>query len=125
MKYTLIQRINPNDLQAPRKWFASPYNQGTVTLDTLAKEIAGRSSLTKGDVKNVLENFLDLMPEKMADGKSVKLGGLGTFRISFSSSGSDRKEDFNVSHIRNTKVVFTAGTEVKAALAAISFEREG
>ena len=124
MKYKLIQRGNPGNPEAPKKWYASPQTDGTVSLDALAAEISGRSSLTKGDVKNVLENLVDLMPQKLADGRSVKLGGLGTFRVSFSSSGSDTPEEFNTSQIRSTKVVFTSGKAIKASLEDISFERE-
>ena len=124
MKYKLIQRGNPSNPAAPKKWYASPQTQGTVSLDALATEISGRSSLTRGDVKSVLENLVDLMPQKLADGWSIKLGGLGTFRASFSSSGSDTPEEFNAAQIRGTKVLFTSGKAIKTGLEDISFERE-
>ena len=85
MKYKLVQKGNPGDLAAPKKWYANSVNSGTVTQKSIAKEIAGRSSLTAGDVANVISNFLDLLPSHLIDGKSVQLGDFGTFRVSLTA----------------------------------------
>jgi hypothetical protein len=37
-------------------------NEGKFSLCDFAGEIEGRSSLTRGDILNVLENFLDELP---------------------------------------------------------------
>ena len=58
-----------------------------MDLDYVSRRIAGRSSLTVGDISNVLKNFLDEVPALMLLGKSVKLDEVGIMRISFRVRG--------------------------------------
>ena len=122
MRYKLIQRINPNDIRSDRKWYAIPVNSGkTVTLDDLAKQVSGRSSLTRGDVNSALQNLVDELPMFLLMGQSVQLGELGTVRISFSSSGIDDPAKFHTSMIRPVKIIFTPGWMMKKELDEITF----
>jgi predicted histone-like DNA-binding protein len=122
MKYRLIERVNPQKKDEPRKWYASAINTGSVTIKTFAKEISGRSSLTRGDIENVLANFLDELPFILSTGVSVKLGEFGTLRLNISSEGTDTKEEFNASNIKGVKVIFTPSADLKKALEEITFE---
>jgi predicted histone-like DNA-binding protein len=87
-----------------------------------AKEIAGRSSLTRGDIENVLNNFLDELPTFLKIGMSVKLGEFGTLRLTLSSEGTPSKEEFTAAKIKGVKVVFTPGAELKKSLADTTYE---
>lgn len=91
MKYKLIQKGKPGDPDAPKKWYATPIKSGTITQKNLAQQISGRSSLTSGDVNNVIQNLLELLPQELIKGNSVQLGDFGTFRLSFSSDGVIQK----------------------------------
>ena len=122
MKYKLIERANPQNREQT-KWYASPVNDGKVSKTDLSKEIAGISSLSRGDVSNVIENMLEAIPKYLLMGKSVSLGEFGTLRLSFSSEGVDSANNFNTSKITGVKVRFTPGTELKRAIEAISFEK--
>ncbi|MDR2919977.1 MAG: HU family DNA-binding protein [Tannerella sp.] len=122
MKYKKIQKLNPQDLTALAKYYASPVNSGKVTLDDLANRIARSSSLTRGDILNVLSNFLDELPEYLKDGKSVQLGDFGTVRLSFSSQGVDTEEEVNASLIKGVRVIFTPNVKLKDELNRTSFE---
>ncbi|HUW04696.1 MAG TPA: HU family DNA-binding protein [Williamwhitmania sp.] len=122
MKYHLIERINPQDRQA-KKWYASTVNDGMISKTELAKEITGMSSLSRGDVSNVIESLLEAMPKYLVMGKSVSLGEFGSLRLSISSDGVDTLEEFNTGKITGVKVIFTPGVELKRAIEAVSFER--
>jgi predicted histone-like DNA-binding protein len=74
-------------------------------------------------VNNVIDSLLDTVPKYLLMGKSVNLGGLGTFRLSFSSEGADTAEAFNTSMIKRVKVIFTPSTELKSANEKASFEK--
>jgi hypothetical protein len=50
MKYKVIERGKPGDYETPKKQYASPVNAGKMTIRDFSKEIAGRSSLTRGDI---------------------------------------------------------------------------
>jgi predicted histone-like DNA-binding protein len=124
MKYKLIQIANPLHRDEPKKVYAKPVYSGRFTHKQLAKEIAGRSSLTRGDIENVLTNFIDELPTYLKMGLSVKLGDFGTLRLNFSSEGVDSADDFNTSKIKGVRVVFTPSTELKQSLNDITFEED-
>ncbi len=123
MKIKLIQKGNPQDSSAPKKWYASPVNQGRVSKYQISKEIAGRSSLTRGDISNVIDNLIDELPKYLKAGNSIKLGDFGTFRLSISGTGSDTEESYTVANIKGVKVIFTPGKMLKEELENIHFER--
>ena len=123
MKIKLIQKADPTDRTKPAKWYANAVNVGKKDLKSIAKEIAGRSSLTRGDIENVLSNFVDELPALLKDGFSVQLGEFGTMRLALASEGADTAETFNTNGIA-PRVVFTPGTSLKKDLTDISFEKE-
>ena len=86
-----------------------------------ARDIAGRSSLTRGDVSNVLYNFIDCLPHYLRDGFSIQLGNFGSMRVTLSSKGAETEKAFKTETIK-PRVVFTPGTELKRELAANSYE---
>jgi len=116
MKYKLIQRRNPQKPDDPQKWYAAPVNQGTTSQRQIAEDIVALSSLSRGDVSNVIDNLLDTVPKYLLMGKSVNLSGLGTFRLSFSSKAVDAPEQFNTNMISDMKVIFTPSPELKTAI---------
>ena len=121
MKIKLIEKRKPGVKTGPGKFYANPVNVGRKTLKDIAKDIAGRSSLTRGDIENVLSNFVDCLPSYLRDGFSVQLSEFGTMRLTLSSEGSLTEKDFNIEKIR-PRVTFTAGVELKAALRETSYE---
>ncbi|MDR0754978.1 MAG: HU family DNA-binding protein [Prevotellaceae bacterium] len=124
MKYRVIEKGNPSNSAAPKKQYASAVNAGKFTIKQFAKEIAGRSSLTRGDIENVLTNFIDELPTFLKLGLSVKLGDFGTLRLNLVSEGVDADKKFTADSIKGVKVIFTAGAELKESLKSISFEEE-
>jgi predicted histone-like DNA-binding protein len=122
MKYKLIEKKNPQAPQTPGKYYANAVNAGRFTIKNIAKEIAGRSSLTVGDTENVLENLLEELPTFLKLGLSVQLGDFGTMRLSLSSEGADTPEAFKRDMIKNAKVIFTPGVDLKNALKDITYE---
>ena len=123
MKYGLIQKANPLEPENERKWYASPVKAGTINNYQLSKGIAGKSSLTRGDVMNVIENMVDEIPKYLIEGFSVNLNNFGTLRLSLSSEGVMSPDQFSSANIRNMRVVFTPSPEFKSALQKIDFEK--
>jgi predicted histone-like DNA-binding protein len=122
MKFKVQTKTNPRLPQGPKYKYAVPVNAGRITLKDLAKEISGRSSLTRGDIENVLSNFLDELPTFLKIGMSVQLGDFGTLRLTIASEAVDESVDFTVANIKGVRVVFTPGVEFKEILRQISFE---
>lgn len=121
MKVKLVVRTNPRKQAEPGKWYANPVNAGKKTMHDIAKDIAGRSSLTRGDIENVLFNFIDRLPSYLRDGFSVQLGEFGTMRLTLSSEGALTEKAFKTETIK-PRITFTPGVELKAALRDNSYE---
>lgn len=111
----MIQRANPQD-RTQTKWYAAPVNEGRVTQREIAADIVELSSLSRGDISNVIESLITVIPRYLMLGKSVNLGDLGTLRISFGSEGVDDKEQFVPSMIKDVRVVFTPSVQLKDAI---------
>ncbi|MDR0697684.1 MAG: DNA-binding protein [Tannerella sp.] len=121
MKYKLIERVNPANPADPKKWYAGQVNAVKFTIKHFAKEIAGRSSLTRGDIKNALNNFLDGLPVFLKTGMSVQPDEFDTLRLGL----ADTKEQFSTAKIRNVKIIFTPISALKMSLKDdLSFEQE-
>ena len=116
MKIKLIERRKPGTKTGPGKFYASPVNVGKKTLRDIAHDIAGRSSLTRGDIE-----FMDCLPHYLRDGFSVQLGEFGTMRLTLSSEGAATEKAFKTETIK-PRVTFTPGVELKAALRENSYE---
>jgi predicted histone-like DNA-binding protein len=124
MKYRIVRKGNPSNPEAPKKKYASAVNTGKFTLKNFSKEIAGRSSLTRGDIENVLNNFVEVLPTFLKLGMSISLGDLGALRLATLSEGVDEDKEFTVANIKGVKVIFTPGVELKKSLENITFEEE-
>ncbi|MDO4229908.1 MAG: HU family DNA-binding protein [Capnocytophaga sp.] len=122
MKYHLVQKANPQD-RSKTKWYANAVTSAKVGQKDIAKTISSKSSLTVGDIANVIQNLLEELPKELVKGNSVKLGDFGTFRISISSEGVENEKDFNASMIKDVRIIFTPGVEMKQAIESISFEK--
>ena len=120
MKFRLVQKKNPQKREEV-KYYANPVNVGHKSLDDIARDIARRSSLTRGDVSNVLYNFIDCLPHYLRDGFSIQLGNFGLMRVTLSSKGTETEKAFKTETIK-PRVVFTPGTELKHELGTNSYE---
>ena len=122
MFYRLVQKANPLD-QEHKQRYATSVNAGKIDTRMIAKTLAQKSSLTTGDVMNVLENLLEEIPRWLSQGYSVSLGELGTFRLSLSSQGVKEQKEFNTRTIKK-KVVFLPSKSFKSELKTIPFEHK-
>jgi predicted histone-like DNA-binding protein len=123
MKYKLVSRKNPQDRENPGKWYATPINEGKVTQQEIAIDIVNLSSLSRGDVTNVISSLIDTVPKYLTMNKSVSLGELGTFRISFSSEGVEKPEEFTTGKISGIRILFIPSVELKKKLQNLHFEK--
>ena len=124
VKFTTTPKKNPQDLGAEPKYYAIVKSDGRVDTIGVAKSINSMSTISYPDTVAVLEAFLQVVPEKLSDGKIVELGDFGSFRMSVSSQGADTPEELTIRNITDKKVVFTPGKRFKEMLASIKFQKE-
>ena len=78
------------------KYFAKTVSQGEVTLNDLAEEACRNSSMSHGAVIGVVTELQDLLKEKLANGQTVVLDGIGRFSLRVESIGVDDPKQFNI-----------------------------
>ncbi|MPN51334.1 hypothetical protein SDC9_198977 [bioreactor metagenome] len=123
INYVLTQRVNPRDVTAPRKFYAIAKSTGEESVRQLATEIAKRTSLSSVDVFAVLEASIDLIPDRIAEGKIVRLGEFGSFNLTLSSEGAATVEDFNVAMIKGNSLKFRPGKLIQKVLDASEYKK--
>ena len=77
-----------------------------------------KSSLSYGDIKSVLTNFVETMRTSLYNGHSVNIQEFGVFSLSARSSGVDEVKDCSAKNIRSVKINFRASSSVKPNLAS-------
>jgi DNA-binding protein HU-beta/integration host factor subunit beta len=50
-----------------------------ITKQSLIQEIAKSTGFVRNDIKTVVEQFLDLLGEKLIEGNTIEIRGFGTF----------------------------------------------
>ena len=86
------------------KYYAKAVSQGEVTLEEIAAEACRNSGFKEGTVIGVVTELQELLKNKLADGQTVVLPGIGRFSLRVKSIGVEDPKDFNLGrHI--TRVV--------------------
>lgn len=78
------------------KYFAKAISQGEVTLDEIAAEACRNSGLSEGSVIGVATEIQDIMKERLREGQTVVLPGIGRFSLRVESIGVDDPKTFNI-----------------------------
>lgn len=116
MQYNLKKKHNPANRNQQAKWYATPINRGKISSFQLNRQVILRSKIDKNMVKETANAMSQEITELLSDGYSVNFGTLGTFRVSFSSDGVEKAEEFNPEMIHNIKVIFTPSVEFQKAM---------
>ena len=111
LQFNVVERPNPQTKE--KKWYASPKLTGNRDLKNLSKDLSEVSSLSAGDVQNVISNLIDQLPKWLMEGDSVKLDVFGSFRLSFSSKGEAVKEDVTADSIKDIYILFEPDVAIK------------
>ena len=120
--YVLVLRPSePGKKDSEKKYYAQSKSTGVVDLPYMAKMIAARSTVSSADVKAVLDSLNWIMDAELQEGKIVKLGELGNFRITVGSEGVTDKKLFTPSMIRPARLVFTPGTDLRHTKKVLEF----
>ncbi len=91
------------------KWHARAVNIGRpATTDDVAKELSLMSTVTRADTYAVLACLGEVMGRMMAEGRSVKLKGVGTFYLTCQTKGkgTDTPEELKPQMITDVRVRF-------------------
>ena len=103
-KYVVIAKKNP--IGKDVKFYAQPDKSSPIDIDIITQRIEKRTTVSSADAKAVLDALEYEIKEALIDGKSVRLGDLGTFRATIHGKGATTREGHSVKNISNLKCVF-------------------
>ena len=121
VKFNVVERGNPADREAPKKFYPSMQSTGRKTLRQMADTIAMISTVSTADTIAVLEGLLKTIPLELAEGNVVELGDFGNFWLKANSEGVDSPADVRASQITTLLPRFNPGKQFKKVLATVEY----
>lgn len=121
IKLKTIQRPNPKDLTAERKYYVSAQNSGEVSLEEMSENISDRCTLTETDVLAALSALQREMTKNMMAGKIVRFGTFGSFQLTLNSSGVENIADTSQYQVKGVRVRFRPGTRIQENLRNLKY----
>lgn len=120
--YSIVMRSNPQHEGDPKKAYATPQVVEVLTLEKFAEHIASHASkYGEEDITAVAILVTNCLVEQLLDGKKVKLGKLGDFSISLSSTGAVSAKEFTADNIQAVNLVFSPGAAFEDLIKKATF----
>ena len=123
IRFNVVERGNPARPEAPRKFYPSIQSRGRLSLRELAEKASDRSTLTTTDIMAVIESFLTIVPEELANGRIVELGDFGNFWLRSTSEGAATAREVRGNQVTNLIPRFNPGKRFKRVLQSARFEK--
>ena len=124
--YITVAAGNPGNPEAPKKYYARAKSSGEVTLKKLSREISeGSTTVSDTDALAVLNELTKILRRNLSEGRIVRFGDFGSFQIAIKSAGAETEEKFHQSLIKNPKVAFRPGADLKEMLATLKYTKTG
>jgi predicted histone-like DNA-binding protein len=111
LKYSLIERANPFTEEVC--YYASLNPPTPITLESFAANICGNCNITTLQLYNVIYHLENEIIKALQNGNSVRLGDLGSFHITLSSTGTDTPDKFSKENLRGLKVRFVPTSKMR------------
>ena len=123
VKYNIVERANPSNREAPRKYYPSIRSSGRVTTREMAEMAADRSTLSTVDMMAAIESFLTIVPQQLAKGNIVELGEFGSFWLKTTADGAETVEAVNAAQITSIMPRSNPGKKFKSMLKTIEYAK--
>lgn len=122
--YSVGPRKNPLEPNADPRFFATAQVAKTVEVRELCKACRAHSTFTMGDSMGVIETILEHIIEVLKTGDMVRLGGLGSFRVTINDQkGANTADRFTDANIKGCHVLFTPGPDMVEMCENMVYER--
>ena len=108
---SIFYRLNKNNMKESKmfgKYYGRAVHTDTVDLSRVAEAIQENTTAKKADVLAVLTEMVNVMQRELCDSKRMKIDGLGSFKVTFSSTGVNDPKEYNAKDcIKRYRIVFT------------------
>ena len=89
----------------------------------MIRKVEAISSASGADVTIVIHSLMEVMQRSLEEGRIVKLGRMGSFRISVSSKGETDPAKINARSVRRSRIIYQPDKELKPWLDGLKFTK--
>ena len=123
IKFKTIQKGNPQNTAIPAKFYAQAAIDEEITFEELIDTVANNSKMSYADCYRVLLNLEDTLTKELQNGKAIRLGGIGSFKIGIGSNGFATEKQVTATTINSAKINFLPGKGLKKMLKILTYRK--
>lgn len=113
-KVKLVRRGKPGPAGGPKKWYGTSVSDAPQSVRQMARQATCHTSTAPSELETALDLFGNYAVAQLLQGHAVKLGYLGTLRVTFKSDGVDDIRDFHPGRmVREPRILFTPSKELR------------
>lgn len=95
-KYKLVEKfVNPGRHEDGKDWYGTPASATPLTGKAMTRAATKNTTMAPIELEAALDLLADFIPEQLLQGHTVTIPGLGYFRLTFKSKGSETVEGFD------------------------------
>ena len=122
--YKIVQKGQPGVKGGgKKKFYAKMVTTGEFSVDDMITEIEKFSALSEPDIRGVIAAMENVIQNKLADSKIVRMDKIGSFYPTLSSEGKEKEEEVNQQCIRKVNVLYRPGTRILKTMKDKGFKK--
>ena len=123
VKFKVIERLMKiGPLKGKKGYGAAPKAQDKFSQSWLIQRIVRETSLSEGDVRNVLITLRNIIIEVVTLGGTLDLGDIFSLRVSMPSTFIEKEEDVTSKVLKKPGIIVTWKDNIRQALKGIEVE---
>jgi putative DNA-binding protein len=123
VKFKVIERqMKIGPLKGKKGYGAAPKAQEKFSQNWLIQRIVRETSLSEGDVRNVLITLRNIIIEVVTLGGALDLGDIFSLRVSMPSTFIEKEEDVTSKVLKKPGIIVTWKDNIRQALKGIEVE---
>jgi predicted histone-like DNA-binding protein len=123
LNYKIVSTFRPGEGKTGRKlWFPKLTGSSQINLREIAEILGKRSTASGADLYLIIKGLVDLIPELLTQGKTVRLDELGTFRLHARVTVRDSAQEVSAKNIRELRISFIPDKGIKDKLKNVEFK---
>jgi predicted histone-like DNA-binding protein len=122
VKITAVGKTNPRNTAEPLTYYPTAIKRGEIDLDALSEKIAYSTTATSADCYLIILALVKTISQELEQGNAVRLGHMGSFKISVKGIGAATANEVNATHVRSAHINFQPGKHFKNMLTTLKYE---
>lgn len=127
MEVKYLKRPHPTKRDEPELWYANPIVRKAESVTAMTRAATENTSTAPTEMEAALTLWGNYARKRLLAGESVRVGDLGTLRVTFRSKGVESIDDVNANQmVYDVRLKFTPSKEFRESIVNnISFECGG